>query len=241
MHYLLLKFKWLLKIVIEGASKLIQAITSSIRSIQPPEYEPANDYRGIFHIETTFKYNITTTSLGSCLVLGGASSLEEINALIPSVLSFIIVFLQPTLLKSYNSQLSKSIQLKSFHNVFLRYSSSSHSWPPIQLYFQQHRRMHPHHLLYPPSSIHIRPLPHRKRLPGLILQSPYILPNYPRNLLSNNRFLYRHVLRPHSWSNRIHRSRADAFQSLHPTALYDVCFSFCFLPFYRNMRGNFLT
>jgi hypothetical protein len=28
---------------------------------------------------------------------------------------------------------------------------------------------------------------------------------------------------------------------MHTTALYDVCFSFRFLPFYRNMRGNFLT
>ena len=37
--------------------------------------------------------------LGNYLITGGASSLEEINALLSSVLSFFIVFLPPTLPK----------------------------------------------------------------------------------------------------------------------------------------------
>jgi hypothetical protein len=83
--------------VVEVASKLIQAIASSIRyAPTPPEYEPANDYRGIFDIETAFKYNITTARPGNCLITGGASSLEEINALLSSVFTFFIVFLRPT-------------------------------------------------------------------------------------------------------------------------------------------------
>jgi hypothetical protein len=82
--------------------------------------------------------------------------------------------------------------------------------------------MHPYNLLHLASSVHLRPLSVSKRHCSQHIRPPAPHPARPWNLLPNYRLLDRYVLWPHPRNNRIHWTCPNAFQSVHPTTIYDV-------------------